>query len=174
MILFSLIFINLWCNLLIKFIIKSTINMRGWNTISSYLRSAWEFSNPHYLLLSAFLPCMSVRILIGWENQFSWMRTHTPFFTFIYNIFNPKKKKSSNNEMINANYKCETWELINNIVGLLILCSSELVRDMDYTCSKSTMMIHYFSLSQIFFFSYLHSGLSTLYTLLGCILAFHL
>ena len=61
---FSLIFINLWCNLPIKFIIRSIINMRGWNTIPPYLISVWEFSNPRYLLLSALHICAN----LNWQK----------------------------------------------------------------------------------------------------------
>ena len=84
----------IWCDPLIKFIIRSTINMRGWNTISPYLRNkkSIRIFQLALFLLSALLPCTFVRILIGRENQFSWMLSLTPLFTFIYNIFNQKKR----------------------------------------------------------------------------------
>ena len=49
-------------------------------------------------------------------------------------------------ERINVQHNCMTCDLIRNCLGQLILCSSGLVQDANYTCSWITIIILYFSL----------------------------
>ena len=49
-------------------------------------------------------------------------------------------------ERINIQHNCMTCDLIRKSLGWLILCSSGLVQDANYTCSWITIIILYFSL----------------------------
>lgn len=63
--------------------------------------------------------------------------------------------------------------MVKKSLGWLILCFLGLVWDTNYTCSWFTITLLYFSFLSKCFIP-LYKGLSALYSLLGCILAFHL
>ena len=80
----------LWCDLLIKFIIRSIINMRGWNTIPPYLMSVWEFSNLRYLLLSALHICTN----LNWQKGIKSLECSLSHpFSLLFTIFLTQEKK---------------------------------------------------------------------------------
>ena len=76
----------LWCDLLIKFIIRSTINMRGWDTISPYLRNKKCIRIFQLALFFAFCPfALHVCANLNWQRESILLNalSHTPFHFYL-------------------------------------------------------------------------------------------